>query len=114
MTYKQIAQMVAEIGVPYAYYEFTKDTAVAPPFVCFFYPIDSDMYADGENYTNIKHLTIEVYTDAKDFALEKTVENVLRSHGFTWTRSETRIDTERMYEVIYETDVVITEESNNG
>ena len=114
MTYKQIAEMVAEIGVPYAYYQFTKDTAVAPPFVCFFYPNDSDLYADDENYQKITHLTIEVYTDAKDFALEKTVEDVLRSHGFTWTRSESRLGSERMFEVIYETDVVITEETNNG
>lgn len=110
MTYIQIAAMVAEIGVPYAYYEFTKDTAVAPPFVCFFYPDDSDMYADDSNYQKITHLTIEVYTEQKDFAIEATVENVLRSHGLTWVRSETRVDTERMYEVIYDTDVVITEE----
>lgn len=110
MTYQQIAAMVAEIGVPYAYYQFTKDTAVAPPFVCFFYPDDTDMYADDENYQNIKHLTIEVYTDAKDFALEKTVETVLRSHGITWTRSETWVNVERMFEVIYEADIVITEE----
>lgn len=109
MTYKEIAAMVAEIGVPYAYYEFA-DTAQAPPFVCFFYPDDSDVYADDSNYQTIKHLTIEVYTDTKDFALEATVESVLRSHGLTWARSETRIDSERMYEVIYDTEVVITEE----
>ena len=110
MTYKEVTAMIAEINVPYAYYEFTKDTAVEPPFVCFYYPESDDMYADDSNYQKIEHLTIEVYTDQKDFALEATTESVLRSHGLTWARSETRIDSERMFEVIYDMEIVITEE----
>ena len=45
---------------------------------------------------------------------EEAVEAVLASHDMVWTRSETSIDAERMYEVVYEMDVVITKENNNG
>lgn len=109
MTLKEVASMIAEIGVPYAYYQFPEGTGQEPPFVCFYYPYDSDMYADNSNYKNIKHLIIEVYTDNKDFALEATVEAVLRAHYLTWTKDEDHIDSERLFEVVYETDIVITE-----
>lgn len=109
MTTQEVASMVAEIGLPYAYYQFN-ETAQEPPFVCFFYSRDNDFKADNANYQKIEHLIIELYTDNKDFELESTVESVLSSYGLVWTRSETQLDSERMYEVIYETEVIITTE----
>lgn len=110
MTTKQVADMVAEFGIPSAYYQFNKDTATAPPFTCFFFTTNNDAIADNSNYVKIEHLAIEVYTAAvKDFELERTVEDVLASHGMVWTKSEASIDSEQLYEVIYEMDVIITE-----
>ena len=110
MTYAEIASMIASAGFPTAYYQFPDGTEQAPPFICFFYPESRDMYADDSNYQKIEHLAIELYTDNKDFAAEAAVEAALRGAGMTWTRSEAWLDSERMQEVIYETDVVITEE----
>ena len=107
MTYTEIAQMVASIGVPYAYYQFTEDTAKPPPFVCFYYPGDDDLKADNSNYAKIRPLTIELYTDNKDFDLEATVEGVLAANGLPFSRDETYIDTEKMHLVTYQTEVVI-------
>ena len=42
--------------------------------------------------------------------MEATVERVLSSHGMVWTRDEEWIESERMLEVVYEMDVVITSE----
>lgn len=61
MTLKQVAQMVRSIGLPFAYYQFDDDTAVAPPFVVFYYPEDFDLHADGTNYKTIQSLVIELY-----------------------------------------------------
>lgn len=110
MTTEQVAAMVASIDIPYAYYQFPEGTEQATPFVCFFYSGSNDLIADNKNYQKIEHLIIEVYTDNKDFALEAEVESVLASNGMVWTRSEEWIDSERMLEVIYEMDVIITEE----
>ena len=109
MTYKEISTMVNSIGVPYAYYQFA-ETGQAPPFVCFFYPNDNDFKADDSNYQKIEHLIIELYTDNKDFTLEATVESVLAQNGMVWSKNEEWIESERMLEVIYEMDVVITPE----
>lgn len=110
MTTQEVATMVAQIGIPNAYYQFSDKTAQPTPFCCFFYANDNDFKADDSNYQKIEHLIIELYTDDKDFALEQTVESVLASHGMVWTRDEEWIESERMLEVVYEMDVVITSE----
>lgn len=107
MTTQEVAAMVAEIGIPSAYYQFDDKTAQPTPFVCFFYAHDDDFKADDSNYQKIEHLIIELYTDNKDFDMEATVESVLRSHGMVWTRDEEWIESERMLEVVYEMDVVM-------
>lgn len=110
MTYKQIASMVSSIGLPYAYYQFTEETAKAPPFICFYFPGDSDFKADNSNYAIIRPLVIELYTDNKDFTTEASVESVLTSYGLPFSRTETYIDSEKMYMITYQTEVVINGE----
>lgn len=110
MTYQQVASMVSEIGVPTAYYQFPEGTDQACPFVCFFFTGSDDLKADNSNYQRIRPLAIELYTDAKDFTLEQTVENVLNQHGLVYDREESYIDSERMNMVVYTTDIIITEE----
>ena len=108
MTYRDVKTMVQSIGLPFAYYQFTADTAVAPPFICFYFDESDDEPADNMNWAKIRTLYIELYTDAKDFELESTVETVLANNDQFFTRSETYLDSERMMMVSYEMQVVIT------
>lgn len=108
MTYREVKTMVESIGLPFAYYQFTNDTAVAPPFICFYFDESDDEPADNMNWAKIRTLYIELYTDEKDFELESTVETVLASNDQFFTRSETYLDSERMMMVSYEMQVVIT------
>lgn len=111
MTYRQVAEMVSSIGVPYAYYQFPEGTGQACPFICFFFSDSNDLAADDTNYQKIRTLNIELYTDNKDFALEETVETVLNSNGLVYDRTEEYLDSERMFMVVYTTDILITEEN---
>lgn len=125
MTYKEVATMLNGIGLPFAYYEFTEQTAKAPPFICFYYAGDNDMKADNANYQRIRQLVVELYTDNKDFETEEIVEAALNAAGLVYARAESYIDTEQMYMVVYTTEIIITEsteetpevpntEDNNG
>lgn len=114
MTYQEIATLIESIGVPFAYYAFEEGTAVEPPFVCFYYSENNDLAADNTNYGKIEHLIIELYTDQKDFTLEKQVETALNTAGLVYTRDETYLSSERMYMEVFGADVCITEEINNG
>lgn len=110
MTYKEISELVASVGVPYAYYQFPNDTPQQPPFICFLYEDSGDLAADNVNYQRIRRVSLELYTQAKDFALENTVETALNNAGLYYSRSEQYLDSERMNMVIYEFEVVVTEE----
>lgn len=110
MTYQEVAALIESIGLPYAYDHFEVGNAADPPFICFFFEGANDLAADNTNYQKIRPLTVELYTDNKDFSLEETVEAALNSAGLVFSRFETYIDSERMYEVSYETQVIITEE----
>ena len=112
MTYAEVSEIIDSIGIPTAYYQFPEKSGQEPPFICFYYDSDADLQADNSNYQTIRNLTIELYADAKDFELEETVEAVLNTNEFVYTRYETSIDTERMYMVTYQTSVIITEAEN--
>lgn len=107
MTYEQIASMIESIGLPYAYYQFPEGTGQAPPFVCFFYANTDDVYADDSNYQRIVVLNIELYTSEKDFELESQVEEILNNNGITYSKEESYIDSESMWQIAYEMEVII-------
>ena len=108
MTYQEVKAMVQSSGVPFAYYQFTKDTAQPTPFACWYFDGSNDEPADNTNWAKIRTLYIEIYTDAKDFALEKTVEDILAEHELFYEKSETYLGDERMMMETYQTQVVIT------
>lgn len=110
MTFKEVADMAAAVGIPSAYYQFPNDTPQAPPFLCFIYTGSGDVFADDSNYQKIEGCQFELYTKAKDFDLEAQVEAVLASAGITWSRDEGFLDSERMHMTTYQFDVVITKE----
>lgn len=107
MTTPEVAQMIASVGLPYAYYQFPENTGQQPPFICFYYPQSNDFKADDTNYQKINALTIELYTDNKDFGLEAQVEGMLKANGLVFSWAETYIDSERMHLTTYYTEVII-------
>ena len=108
MTYKEVKQAVAGLGLPYAYNQFPHGTEQSPPFVCFLLDDGSDdLMADNTNYQAIRPLSIELYTAEKDFELETTFEAALLSAGLSFARQEAYIESERMYQITYDTEVLI-------
>ncbi len=107
MTYEEIATMLSAVGCPFAYHHFEEGSGQQPPFITFYYEGENDLKADNINYQLVRPLTIELYTDNKDFALEAAAEAVLTANGLAYSRSETYIDSERMYMVTYNTEVLI-------
>lgn len=58
--------------------------------------------ADGVAYYKINEVRLEVYTDQKDLTVEENVECVLDAHSVFYGKSETWIDSEKLYEVLYQ------------
>lgn len=108
MTNEEVFKMVESVGFPAAYHHFNEDNPVPnPPFLVFQYPGSDNFSADGVVYQGINQLDIELYTDKKDLEAEKRLEAVLNEHGFFYEKTETYLETERMFEVLYEMEVLI-------
>lgn len=110
MTTAEIYSMIQAVGVPCVYHHFKKGTGKEPPFICFYFDGDNDFLADDSNYVQINTLIIELYTDAKEFALERTLESVLSQNGLVWAKTEAYIESEKMYMETYTTEVLINGE----
>ena len=56
-------------------------------------------------YHSFKQLDIELYTDRKSPEAEERLEEVLRLHNIYYTKTESWIESEKLYEVLYEMEV---------
>ena len=106
MTYDEIVEMAEEAGLPVAYDHFSEGESPDPPYLIFRFPEDNNFSADGTTYAEVTALDFELYTDYKDPELERVIETILTSHGIFYDRSETWIPDEKMYEVLYEMEVL--------
>lgn len=97
--------MMDEMKLPYAYHHFVEGESPEPPFLVFLYPNSDNFAADGMVYFKVNRLNIELYTDLKDVELEETVEAVLDKHGIFYEKSEVWIESENLYEVLYQMEV---------
>ena len=61
--------------------------------------------ADGKVYFKAKQLDLELYTDKKMPELEEQVEAVLDAYELFYEKTETYIESEKLYEVLYEMEV---------
>jgi hypothetical protein len=102
MTYKQIAQMIESMGLPFTYDSFPNNIAPTPPYIVFNYPNRNDFAADNVNYSQIEILNLELYTATKDFSLEESIEAVLEQNGFFYEKSEAYIRNENLFQITYD------------
>ena len=109
MTYDAIVEMLEEAGLPLAYDHFAEGDSPEPPFLIFLFPSSDNFSADGIVYQRIDALHIELYTDSKQPDVERRLETVLDRHGIFYEKTEVWIDTERLYEVLYATEVLRTD-----
>ena len=105
MTHQEVLEMMNEVKLPYAYHHFVEGESPDPPFLVFLYPGSDNFAADGMVYFKVNRLNIELYTDLKDVELEETVEAVLDKHGIFYEKSEVWIESENLYEVLYQMEV---------
>ena len=105
MTYEEINEMMQEIGLPYAYHHFAEGESPNPPFTLFLSPGEHTFGADDLMYISFKTLHIELYTDEKSLEAEERVEEVLHQHNLYYTKTEAWIESEKLYEILYELEV---------
>ena len=111
MLIADINTMLGQTGLPKTYYSWPEDDPAHPvpplPYIVWYFPNTDNFAADDRVYSHIEALNIELYTRTKDFETEAAVEAVLAAHDIVWERQESWIESEKMYEVLYTTEVII-------
>ncbi|HEO4577941.1 TPA: hypothetical protein ACGN6M_000110 [Streptococcus agalactiae] len=97
----EIIEMLTEVGLPFAYDHFEEGQAPDPPFICYVTPESHNFAADGQVYFPVNRFYLELYTDKKDRALEKRIEDLLIRHDQFFDKAEVYINAEDLYEVSY-------------
>jgi hypothetical protein len=104
MTQAELLQALKSIGYPVTYGSFK--SPVVPPFITYQFAYSSDMIADNHNYVDIGNFQVELYTDKKDLAAEKKVQDKLKELGLPYRKFETFLDTENLYQILYEIQIL--------
>lgn len=101
MTLEEVKEMLGKTGFPVAYRAFSGRQE--PPFIVYLTDGDENFSADGRVYYSAHSIRVELYTRIKDQSAEAAVENALSS--VYYTKQQVFIDTEGVYETIYEMEV---------
>lgn len=92
--------MLDATGYPVAYSHFPK--VQKTPYITYLVTHSSNFSADNKVYKKIDNIDIELYVDKKDLQAEQNIENVLENNELPYDKVETYIDSEKIYQIIYE------------
>ena len=93
-------QLLKTTGLPVAYHHFTSPPT--PPYIVYLFSYNSNFGADNKVYDAAKNFQVELYTKTKDLASEKLIEDALNGADVYWEKTETYIESEGLYQVLYE------------
>lgn len=93
-------QLLKTTGLPVAYHHFTSPPN--PPYIVYLFSYNSNFGADNKVYDAQKNFQVELYAKAKDLASEKLIEDALNGADVYWEKTEMYIDSEGLYQVLYE------------
>lgn len=109
MNQAELFQHLKSIGLPVAYREFKKgpnNPLPTPPYLIYLFAYDSDLKADNQNYLSIDNFQVELYTNIKHPPTEKMVEDKLKELQLPYSKTETYIDSEELFQIIYEIQLI--------
>ena len=98
---EKLVEIMKATGIPFAYDHFAEGELPEPPFICYLLPASDNFSADGAVYFKANEVHIELYTDFRDLSVEQKIEAVLDERGIFYEKSETWIESEKLYEVLF-------------
>lgn len=101
MDLEQVYARLISTGIPVAYHAF--QSRQEPPFIVYLTDGDNNFSADGRVYFSAHQIRVELYTREKDLSAEAAVEAAFAD--IFYTKSQIFIDSEGVYETIYEMEV---------
>lgn len=100
MTLVELKKLLDATGYPVAYSHFNEPKKT--PFITYLFTYSSNFHADNKVHRKVENTDIELYTSKKDLQAEQTLEELLNNNDLPYEKVETYIDSENIYQIIYE------------
>ena len=100
MELKELVKILEKLKIPIAYNHFS--TVQEPPYLVYKVTSTNNFIADNKVYKKIRKVDLELYTGNKNEELEKKLEAILCENEMVFDCFETYIQSEDVYQVIYE------------
>lgn len=100
MTQNELYNLLKSTGLPVAYHHFDEPPNL--PYIIYLFTYSSNFAADGKIYKRFDNYQVELYSEKKDLESEQLIENLFDENDIYYDKSETYIESEKMYQVIYE------------
>lgn len=107
MTLAELSDVLASTGIPVTYHSWNDVDGSRPslPFMTYQVAYSRNFFADNAVYQPVNHVDISLYTKLKSPDEEALVESALEAAELPWNKTETYIDSEHCYQIIYEIEV---------
>ena len=105
MSADEIVAMIERMYLPYAYHHYAEGETPALPYLIYTYPQSIPYAADDGVYVQGSSLQLELYSETRDLPIERRIEHMLDVNDLVYRKSEVYIESEQLYEVIYEMEV---------
>ena len=92
--------LLKSTGLSVAYHHFK--TSPEPPYIVYLFSYSSNFGADNKVHKEIPNYQVELYTKTKDPVSEKLIEDLFDEHDIYWEKTETYIEGEGLFQVLYE------------
>lgn len=96
---------ILKVVYPTAYWSFPENEAPAMPYIVYFETSTDNFGADNKVYHKIKGISVELMTKTKDPTAEAAVEAALDAADIFWNKTESHLDDEDAYMVVYDMEV---------
>jgi hypothetical protein len=105
MKLNELKTILEATGFPVAYSHFIEtenEPFPEPPFIVYLVAYSSHFMADNKVHIPIENVQIELYTSKKDLDAEAKLAAVLNEYEIPYQTTEAFIESEQIYQKIYE------------
>lgn len=101
----ELYNLLNSLGLPVTYRKFTVTPTKPPPnppYIVYLFTYSDNFGADNKVYDKGDNIQVELYSIKKDLAREKLIEDLFDNNDIFYEKTETYIDSEGLYQVLYE------------
>lgn len=104
MTLAELKTLLDTSGIKFKYHHWDKPPSL--PYGVYLFTSTDNFKADGKVYQKINNVIVELYTVIKDTVTEAALENVLDGAGIFYNKTESYIESEKMYQISYDFEII--------